>query len=52
MNRPTRQHTHLTEKVASKKSISLRKPGKRTKRWQKWLEKYKPLVEGAAPAQS
>ena len=55
MNRPTRQHAHLTEKVASKESISLRKPGKRTKRWRKWLEKYKALTGGAAaetPAQS
>ena len=52
MNRPSRQHKHLTEKVAAKESISLRKPGKRTKRWKKWLAQYKPLAEGAAPAQS
>jgi hypothetical protein len=50
MNRPTRQHRHLSEKVASKIGRSHKKPGKRAKRWKKWLERYQPLVAGAAAA--
>lgn len=42
VNRPERQRTHLLLKIASKESISLKKPGKRTKRWKKWADKYKP----------
>ena len=42
MNRPERQRTHVLEKIALKQSISLKKPGKRTNRWKKWAEKYKP----------
>jgi len=43
MQRPTRQRQHLLEKVAEKSARShKKKPGKRTKRWKKWLEQYKP----------
>lgn len=42
VNRPDRQRTHLLEKISLKQSIALKKPGKRTKRWKKWAEKYKP----------
>lgn len=44
VNRPARKHAHLAEKVAEKQSRSHKKPGKRTKRWRKWLESYQPLV--------
>ena len=47
MSRPARQHAHLVEKVAAKESVSLKKPGKRTKRWKKWVEHYKALVTPA-----
>jgi hypothetical protein len=47
MNRPTRQRTHLLEKIQSKESRSLKKPGKRTKRWRKWAEAHKPVVSEA-----
>ncbi|WP_437670540.1 hypothetical protein [Sorangium sp. So ce131] len=58
MHRPTRQHQHLTEKLAQKQQRSAqssRKPGRKTKRWGKWLTQYAPLVAGAeaaAPAES
>jgi hypothetical protein len=42
VKRPERKRTHLLEKIALKQSISLDKPGKRTKRWKKWADKYKP----------
>lgn len=42
VNRPERQRAHLLEKIALKQSISLKKPGKRTKRWKKWAAKYAP----------
>ena len=48
MERPKRQYKLLEEKVALKQSVSHKKPGKRTKRWRKWLERYKPLTEGTA----
>ena len=48
MNRPSRQHNHLVEKVSLKESRSLKKPGKRTKRWRKWIERYKELAGKAA----
>jgi hypothetical protein len=47
MNRPTRQHKHLLEKIADKEARAQsvqRKPGKRTKRWRKWAENYKALA--------
>jgi hypothetical protein len=44
MNRPTRQHQHLTAKIARKETRTPGKPGKRTKRWRKWAEKYKTLT--------
>jgi hypothetical protein len=44
MNRPTRQHQHLTQKIARKESRTPGKAGKRTKRWRKWAEKYKAVV--------
>ncbi len=45
VKRPEQKLTHLLEKIALKTTISLKKPGKRTKRWKKAAEKYK-----AAPA--
>jgi hypothetical protein len=43
MHRPTRQRASLLEKVAAKQARShKKKTGKRTKRWKKWLEQYKP----------
>ncbi|AUX24574.1 uncharacterized protein SOCEGT47_051120 [Sorangium cellulosum] len=53
MHRPTRQHQHLTIKVAQKQERSARssrKPGRKTKRWNKWLTEYAPLVAGAEAA--
>lgn len=47
VKRPERQLTHLLEKISLKQSISIKKPGKRTKRWKKSAEKYKAVV--AAP---
>jgi hypothetical protein len=48
MKRPTRQRNHLVEKVALKQSRTTaknRKPGKRAKRWRKWIESYKAVAE-------
>jgi hypothetical protein len=45
MNRPTRQLAHLAEKIAAKETRSLKKPGKRTKRWKKWAEQHKTLAQ-------
>jgi hypothetical protein len=42
VNRPERQRTHLLQKISLKETIALKKPGKRTKRWKKWADKYKP----------
>jgi hypothetical protein len=43
MHRPTRQRATLLEKVAAKQARShKKKTGKRTKRWKKWIEQYKP----------
>ena len=43
MNRPERQRASLLEKLATKEARShKKKTGKRTKRWKKWLERYKP----------
>lgn len=56
MNRPTRQRTHLLEKIARKESRSSGKATKRVKRWKKLAESYKAAAEGtttpplAAPA--
>lgn len=50
MHRPTRQHQHLVQKVAQKQALSAarsRKPGRKTKRWNKWVAQYAPLVAGA-----
>ncbi len=44
MNRPTRQLNHLREKIKLKETVSLKKPGKKTKRWRKFAETYKALV--------
>jgi hypothetical protein len=49
MDRPKRQHAHLAEKIGEKKSRSHKKPGKRAKRWTKWLTHYQPLVDGTGP---
>jgi hypothetical protein len=48
VNRPDRQRAHLLEKISLKQSISLKKPGKRTKRWKKWADKYKPAETAQA----
>jgi hypothetical protein len=42
VKRPEKLRTHLLEKIATKQSIALKKPGKRTKRWKKWADQYKP----------
>ncbi|WP_437792138.1 hypothetical protein [Sorangium sp. So ce693] len=50
MHRPTRQHQHLTLKVTQKQERSAqssRKPGRKHKRWGKFLTQYAPLVAGA-----
>lgn len=47
MNRPARQHQNLLAKIAEKEARSLKKPGKRTKRWRKWATTYQPLAEQA-----
>ncbi|WP_170319385.1 hypothetical protein [Polyangium spumosum] len=50
MHRPSRQHQHLIEKIASKESRAKahnRKPGKRLKQWRKWAEAYKGLATQA-----
>jgi hypothetical protein len=44
MQRPARQWSRLSEKVAEKESRS-RKRGKRAKRWRKWLETYKSIAQ-------
>ena len=46
MNRPTRQRTHLLEKIARKESRSAGKTTKRVKRWKKFAEHYKAAAEG------
>ncbi|WP_437586334.1 hypothetical protein [Sorangium sp. So ce1000] len=53
MHRPTRQHEHLTLKVTQKQDRSTqssRKPGRKHKRWTKFLAQYAPLVAGAEAA--
>lgn len=55
MQRPTRQHQHLTLKVTQKQERSTqssRKPGRKHKRWSKFLSQYAPLVAGAETAAS
>ena len=44
MPRPSRQLTNLSAKIAEKESRSHKKPGKRTKRWRKWLDRYKTIA--------
>ncbi|HEY4116884.1 MAG TPA: hypothetical protein VGM56_03460 [Byssovorax sp.] len=46
MTRPARKHAHLVEKIAETQSKSIKKPGKRLKRWKKWAEHYKALLAG------
>ena len=45
MNRPSRTLAHLLEKVARKESISLKKPGKRTKAWRKFAAAAAVTIE-------
>jgi hypothetical protein len=54
MYRPERQRNNLVQKVAEKESRSHKKPGRRTKRWRKWLERYKGIAAGqiGAPAEA
>ncbi|MBK8258736.1 MAG: hypothetical protein IPK82_39530 [Polyangiaceae bacterium] len=47
MSRPERQRAHLLEKISLKETIALKKPGKRTRRWKKWADKYKPTEPAA-----
>jgi len=49
MNRPSRQRSHLLEKIAQKESRNPGKAGKRVKAWRKWTEHYKAAAEGGAP---
>ena len=44
MNRPTRKLANLAQKVSLKQTRSGNKAGRRTKRWKKWIETYKPLA--------
>ncbi|MEZ4294733.1 MAG: hypothetical protein R3B70_07130 [Polyangiaceae bacterium] len=46
MTRPERKRAHLLEKIALKQSIALKKPGRRTRRWKRWAETYKPADAG------
>jgi hypothetical protein len=49
MYRPLRQREHLAEKVALKESRARgRKLGSRTKRWRKWLDRYKDVAASAS----
>lgn len=48
MNRPSRKLAHLQEKIARKESISLKKPGKRTKAWRKFAAAATVIIEGLA----
>jgi len=48
VKRPERKRTHLLEKIASKQTIALKKPGKKTKRWKKAAEQYKPAETAQA----
>ena len=52
MNRPSRKLAHLLAKVARKESISLKKPGKRTKAWRKFAAAAVVTIEAlkAGPA--
>lgn len=48
MNRPTRKHQHLLQKIADKESRAKarnKKGGSRLKQWKKWAEAYKALAE-------
>ncbi len=49
MHRPTRQHRHLTEKLAKKASRrpDKKKRGAKERRWKKRAEQYSPLVVAA-----
>ena len=47
MNRPERQLEHLKEKIGDKASRSLKKPGKKAKRWKAAASKYETLVASA-----
>jgi hypothetical protein len=44
--RPARQLKNLLAKIQTKEAVSLKKPGKRTKRWRKWAAQYTPPVAG------
>ncbi len=50
MNRPSRKHQHLLNKIAEKESRAQsknKKGGARVKQWKKWAEAYKGLVTQA-----
>ena len=44
MSRPARKLKNLDEKIANK-SARKRAPGKKTKRWKKAAEAYRPLTQ-------
>ncbi len=46
MHRPTRKHTHLTQKLERKKAHS-RVSGKKARRWRKALDKYLALNQAS-----
>jgi hypothetical protein len=51
MHRPTRQHQNLVAKITLKKTRNQKKkPGRKAKRWSKWIAAYAPLTAGAASA--
>ena len=48
MKRPERQLTHLKTKIDATSGRTLKKPGKRLKRWKKAATKYETLVASFA----
>ncbi len=45
MNRPSRKRNHLIAKVENNKSrLGETKPGKRTKRYEKWIKHYEAVA--------
>jgi hypothetical protein len=48
MNRPERQLNHLKNKIDTTAGRTLKKPGKRLKRWKKSAAKYEAVVASFA----
>ncbi|MBW2525213.1 MAG: hypothetical protein JRI23_13600 [Deltaproteobacteria bacterium] len=49
MHRPTRKLNNLIAKT-DRKATRSRRPGKKVKRWKKQIEQFRPIADGAAPA--